>query len=369
MTVSDREALARFEALPWPDQSREEWRHTDIRALDLAAFTLGEGGSTNSTVGPALEGPAGELGDWLGSGGVSDYEEKLVALNAAYADVRFVRVPRGMHVEAPVEATHMIRPGGGFFPRSIIVVEEGASLTYVDRYAAPEGGADALCIAAVEIYAGQGAIVDYVSLQDWPQNVWHFGIQRAIVGRDATVRSLAATLGGKLSRSVVQCVLDGQGARAEMLGVYFGDHDQHIDNRTLQLHRAPDTSSELYYKGALKGSSRAIYSGLVDIEKDAKRSDAQQANRNLLLSPNASADPSPFLEIKTSEVVRATHGVSVGKPDAEVLFYLLSRGLEPAEAERLYVTGFFQELIDRVRVPGIRETLTAAVDAELELEE
>jgi Fe-S cluster assembly protein SufD len=153
------------------------------------------------------------------------------------------------------------------------------------------------------------------------------------------------------------------------LGVYFGDHEQHIDNRTLQLHRAPYTSSELYYKGALKGSSQAIYSGLVDIEKDAKQSDAQQTNRNLLLSRGASALPDPFLEIKTSEVVRATHAVSVGRPDENVLFYLQSRGLDDEAAQNVFVKGFFQEIIDRVHVPEVRASLENAVEDELALEE
>lgn len=379
LTQRRAEAFARYASLAWPDQSLEEWRHTDIRALDVARFDADGASWKVSAPGDARVRPITEAarddGDlvrqWLGSAGASEHEAKFHALNSALGTGFFVHVPRGAEVGAPVTAQwELTRSGASVFPRTVIVAEEGSSITYIDRFGgtASDDG-ETLCVASVEIYARQGANVTYVAVQDWPQNVWHFAQQRAVIERDATVRSLAATLGATLSRSVVQSVLDGQGAHAEMLGVYFGDHAQHIDNRTLQLHLGPNTSSEVYYKGALKGSSRAIYSGLVDIEKDALQADAQQANRNLLLSREASADPSPFLEIKTSEVVRATHGVSVGRPDADVLFYLLSRGLPADEAEALYVKGFFQEVIDRVRVPEIRELLERAVEDELAAED
>jgi len=183
------------------------------------------------------------------------------------------------------------------------------------------------------------------------------------------IRTLTATIGGAFTRSVTESVLAGQGSSAEMLGCYFGDHAQRIDHRTLQHHAAPNTSSDLYYKGALKGKAQAVYAGLVKIDHEAPDSDAQQQNRNLLLSDHASADASPFLEILTSEVQRATHGVSVGRPDAEVLFYLRSRGLSEESAQRLFVKGFFQEVIDRVRVGNVQRVLEDLVEAELDLEE
>ena len=412
-----RAAFERFEALPWPDQSLEEWKHTDLRKLDLDVFDpmpavndpVSASSELPSEIAAMITGARAavgvridadlvyvELSDeareagvvvnaaevvarerpelverWFGTAGVSDFEAKIEALNAAFTGGRsFIYIPRNVTLSHPIRMVRRIRhAGAAIFPRTIIVADEGASLTYVDEFGATDLGGESLCVAAVEIYAEAGATVNYHQFQDWPQTVWHFNVQRAIAARDSTVRSLAATLGGKFSRSVAQTVLDGKGAHGELLGVYFGDHDQHIDNRTLQLHRAPYTSSELYYKGALKGSSQAIYSGLVDIEKDAKQSDAQQTNRNLLLSRGASALPDPFLEIKTSEVVRATHAVSVGRPDEEVLFYLQSRGLDDEAAQNVFVKGFFQEVIDRVHVPEIRTSLEAAVEDELALED
>lgn len=412
------EALKVFEDLAWSLPTVEEWKHTDIRGLDLAAYdpepprsepvaglddvperirgrAIGQRGDRlglsiqvdADVIHRRLAGPLAEAGvvfdtigavagayedaarAALGQGGVADSDAKIAALVHAFSTGgTFLYVPRGVHIELPIQSVRWLtRDGVAVAARTVIVADENSSVTYIDHYGSDD--VDALMASTVEIYAHQAATVDYLAVQDLGQRVWHFNVQRAIVQRDANVRSLAAAIGGRTARSLVESILSGQGAHAEMLGVYFGDHDQHIDNRTLQLHRAPNTSSEVLYKGALKGSSSAVYTGLVDIEQDGVQTDASQANRNLLLSPQAKADASPFLEIKTSEVTRATHGVSVGKPDKEVLFYLASRGLDPAQAERLYVKGFFQEVIDRVPVPQIRQALEAAVEYELELED
>jgi Fe-S cluster assembly protein SufD len=366
------EAVARWESLPWPDGSVEQWRHTKLDALDLESYSPGVAAPWTADVPagvtvtplPRASGALEELARaHMGNAGVSAFEEKIHSLNAAFGTAVLVHVPRGAASDKPLTISYEAAAGALVAPRTIVVAEEASSLTLVQRFAG--GAGPALAVPVVEIYAGQASNVNHLVVQDWPQDAWHLGISRAVVGRDATLRSLVATLGARLSRSLTEAVLDGQGAHAELLGVYFGDHDQHIDNRTLQLHRAPNTSSELYYKGALTGTARAIYSGLVDIEKEAVNSDAQQANRNLLLSDGASADPSPFLEIKTSEVARASHGVSVGRPDDQVLFYLQSRGLDAADAQNLYVKGFFQEVIDRVSVAEIRALLEAAVEDEL----
>jgi Fe-S cluster assembly protein SufD len=419
LTERREEALARFDALAWPTAQEEDWRHTDLRPLDIEAFdptppqhepvsgldavpaaikdaAIGRRGDrdglaiqvdadvVHSRLRPALEQKgvvfaplsraAAEhpdlVADTLGRAGVSESDEKIAALtHAFFSGGTFLYVPRGVALELPVQSVRWItRAGLAVFPRVVIVADEGAEVTYIDHYGSADLDDPVLAAAGVEIYAQQGARVSYFALQDWAQTAWHFNVQRALIGRDATVRSLAATFGAKVSRSRVDCLLDGQGATSEMLGLYFGDHDQHIDNRSLQDHRAPHTTSDLYYKGALKGTSRSVYSGLVHIGKGAQKSDAQQANRNLLLSEGSSADPKPFLEIEANDV-RCTHGVSVGRPDREVLFYMQSRGLDADEAERVFVKGFFQEIIDRVHVPETRATLEEAIEEELALED
>lgn len=378
LTARQEQAREAFAALPWPDESIEEWKHTSLNAFDAERYTPAAPVTTIDAehgdgvrVFPLSSADPGFASEVLGRATVPDHEAKFATWNAGYSDPIVVHVPRGVAATTPVRIGPHIRHNGDvIFPHLIVLAEEGSQVTVVDGYAdPPTTRGDAACVANIEIHAEQGAIVNYISVQDHPQTVFHFALLQAFVGRDATVRTLVASIGARLSRTVNRAILDGQAAHAELLGVSFGDHQQHIDNRTLQLHRAPHTTSELYYKGALKGHARSVYSGLVDLDKDALQSDAQQANRNLMLSDHAHADATPFLEIKTSEVARATHAVSVGRPDKDVLFYLLSRGLDASNAERLFVQGFFQEIIDRVRDETVARTLEAAVEFELDLED
>lgn len=370
------EAAERFAALPWPDRSSEQWRHTDLRPLDFTAFspqvrapiTVATPDDNGLWVRP-LHVAAVERPDLvvprLEQTVRTPEEEKVRALTEAFGDGLFIHAKAGSH--ASIELSQQAVAGAAALTRVIVVAEEASEVTVISRMGG--GSGPMLSAPVVEIHAEQAANVTHLVVQDWPQTVWHLGSVIAFVGRDASVRSLVATLGGTVSRSVTEAHLIGQGGYAELLGIYFGDGEQHIDNRTLQLYRAPYARSDVYYKGALKGHASSVYSGLVDIEAEGLQADATQANRNLLLSEFARADANPFLEIKTSEVTRATHGVSVGRPDAEALFYLQSRGLDADDAERLFVTGFFQEVIDRVRVEQVREALEGAVANELALED
>jgi len=412
------ESLRRFEALPWPDPKSEAWRYTELEGFDLGVYDplpephavaptlddvpndvlagIGEVGersglaiqidadAVHMTLDPALAKQGVVIGaiggtataypdpvrDSLGHGGVSPSEEKFATLAGAFSSGgTYVYVPRGVQVALPLQSFRWIsRAGVAVFPRTVVVTEEGASVTYIDHYRSASLDGPALAAATVELYPHPNSQISYLAVQDFGPTVWHFSVQRAIVQRDATLRSLAATLGGHLSRSVVESILDEPGAHSEMLGVYFSDSDQHFDHRSLQEHRAPNTSSDLYYKGALKGRSRAVYSGLIHIAKEAQKVDSWQANRNLILSDQAKADSTPYLEIEANDV-RCAHGVSVGPPDEDQIFYLESRGLAHDEAEHLIVQGFFQEILDRVRVPEIRTTLERAVEHELLLED
>ncbi|HEX9236541.1 MAG TPA: SufD family Fe-S cluster assembly protein, partial [Actinomycetota bacterium] len=209
----------------------------------------------------------------------------------------------------------------------------------------------------------------YVSLQDWGSGVTHLSVQRAILGPDAELRSLAVTFGASLSRTEVESVLEGDGGSSEMLGVYFGGHDQHFDHRSIQDHVGSRTASDLLYKGALKGSARAIYSGTVIIQAGAHKCDAYQTNRNILLSETAKAHSIPNLEILTNDPVRCGHAASVGPVDEDTLFYIQSRGIPYEEAQRLVVFGFFQEVLDRVTLPEIKANLEEAIRQELRVRE
>jgi len=405
------EALARFDALDLPDPGSEEWRYTDLTGFSFEGLSrapahrhvenldgvpddvlaaIGEVGERDGiaiqidgdVVHRTLDAKAiragvifcdlaiaardhrGLLEDVLGAAGFPDSEAKFTSLATAMATGgTFLYVPRGAAVIVGsfrwLETENSLQAS-----RTVIIAEESSDVTFVEHSASPHHGSGSLSLSLAEIYARPASNVSYINVQDHADDVWNFHVQRAIVQRDATLRNLAATLGAKMSRSVVETMLAEQGASAKMLGVYFADGEQHFDHRSLQEHAAPNTTSELVYKGALKDSSKAVYTGSIHIAKDARRSNAEQTNRNLILSEHAKADSIPYLEIENNDV-RCAHAASVGPPDDNQVFYLRSRGLPEREAEELIVRGYFQEVLDRVSVREVRETLERAVEKEL----
>ena len=277
----------------------------------------------------------------------------------------FLYVPAGVEVALPLQSVRTLRrPGAAVFPHTLIVAEPRSRVTYIEESLSPTGERLAMNCGAVEVLAGYGSQVRVVTLQEWGQHTFHYGLQRARVLRDAVLNSLVVTLGGRLSRVEVQSVLEEEGGTSEMLGIYLGDGMQHIDHHTLQLHRAPHTNSDLLFKGALRGRARSAFSGLIKVAKGAQRTDAYQKNRNLLLSPEARADSLPNLEIEADDV-RCSHGATIGQADELQLFYLMSRGLPRDAAERLLVYGFFEEVLSRLPLPILREQIRAAVAAKV----
>ena len=406
-------AFEQFEAMPMPSPETEEWRYTDLRDLDLSPFipyAQEPRATTLDDVRPEILAAAGAVGERSGLAiqhnssvvtahiepavaakgvvftsldqalhryesmlegrlhrAVSLERSRFSALHAAFrSGGTFVHVPRDVRVELPLQTlTYADRDRLAVFPHTVIVLDEGAELTFIDRYVSPdlEG---VLSDAAVELYLGSGSKLRYVSLQDWGRGVTHLSVQRAVIGPDAELRSLVVAFGASLSRTEVESLLQGDGGSSEMLGLYFADQDQHYDFRSIQDHVGSRTASDLLYKGALKGRSSAVYTGNVVIQRDAHKCDAYQTNRNILLSETAKAHSVPNLEILTNDPVRCGHSASVGPVDEDTMFYIQSRGIPYEEAERLVVFGFFHEVLDRVTLPEVRQALEQAIADELE---
>jgi Fe-S cluster assembly protein SufD len=387
------EAWDLFEKLDLPDPKSEEWRYTDVRGFDFDRFRGPEPRSSAPELAPELQRrgvvavdftvAASRYADLLRSHFFTDVpvdEHKFTALHGAlHSDGVLCYVPAGVEVEVPLQIMRRVDGGGSTFPHTTVVVEENAALTLIDVFssaefdragrARPDRSSDAsLCSSVVEIEARRGATVNYISLQQWGRNVSHFQTQRFTGSRDSTVRSLAVNLGCGFARTQVESVLKGEGSFSEMLGLYFADSDQHFAQRTLQSHNAQHATSDLLYKGALKERSRSEYSGLIKVMKNAQGTDAYQANRNLVLSEDALARSIPQLEIEANEV-RCTHGATVSPVEEEHLFYLMSRGIDRVTAQKLVVFGFFGDVLDRIRVPTVREGLSRAIAAKVEGEQ
>jgi Fe-S cluster assembly protein SufD len=207
--------------------------------------------------------------------------------------------------------------------------------------------------------------LNLVELQSWGENIVNFTSENVQVDRGGSVDWVFGALGSRLTKNVSNLSMIGAGATGKMSGFYFTDHVQHLDHDTQQNHLAPNTTSELLFKGALTDNSRSVWQGMIYVSPEANKADGYQANRNLVLSKNARADSIPGLEILTDDV-RCTHGATVGKIDEEQVFYLTSRGMPRDDAERLIVEGFFEPIMQRIPFEGVRKRFQNAIKEKME---
>ena len=284
-------------------------------------------------------------------------EGKFSALAGAFAQNGVVLyVPKGVTVDEPLHSV-LWGPGADLAHIShiLVLVDEGASVTYVHEAASPdETGSNSLHAGIVEIQVMQDATFKFVELQSWGRHVWNFSHERARVERGGNLDWIFGAIGSRLTKNFSELDLAGEGAQGRMSGFYFTDGNQHLDHDTQQNHFAPHTTSDLLFKGALKGKSRSVWQGMIYVAPGAQKTDGYQANRNLVLSEGARADSIPGLEILADDV-RCTHGATVGKLEAEPLFYLKSRGIPQNEAEKIVVEGFFDPIFQRIPFEGVRE--------------
>ena len=306
-------------------------------------------------------GPDEALGSVLGTA-----PDGLVEWTLALAPTPItIRVRRGAVVEAPILVrSTAIAPGGLSAPRVLVVVEEGAQATVVELQRS--GDDEALVLPLIELDVADRARLAYTTVQQHGSRTWQLASQVARVGQEGSLTSALVALGGDYARVRTDCRLEGRGASGDLLAAYFGERDQSLDFRTFQDHRAPDTSSDLLFKGAVGGRSRSIYTGLITVRPEARGTNAFQTNRNLKLSNEAWAESVPNLEIQNNDV-HCSHASTVGPIDDEQRFYLESRGVPPDQAERLVVSGFFADVLSRMAAPAaVLAEVTQAIEARLD---
>ncbi|MCO5217420.1 MAG: Fe-S cluster assembly protein SufD [Thermomicrobiales bacterium] len=404
------DAFAIYEQLPMPARTDEEWRRTDLRMLKPEHFAIETALQTQSgTLETILSGSehqmqfgaadqraglsvvsdhgtvwheAGELPEGVIftdlTTAVSEHPDlvreyfmtqavpadfgKFQALHAAlWQTGTFLYVPEGVTVDLPFRSFALqTTTGTSLFTHSLVVVEKQAEAFFVDAFQSDTAEEASFTSAVVELFLADDAKLRYVQVQDWGRHVWNFMTQRAILGTDSELKSLEVTLGSRFTKNSIGSHLRGENALAEMLGIYFGDQKQFFDHHTWQLHESPYATSDLEFKGALKEGARSVYSGLIKVEEGAQKTDAFQQNRNLVLDRTSRADSIPNLEIAANDV-RCTHGATVSQVEEEHLFYLESRGIPRAEAQKLVVEGFFRPVIDRIPVEEIQDFLQGAI--------
>ncbi|MGW0081675.1 Fe-S cluster assembly protein SufD [Streptomyces sp. NPDC003393] len=350
---------------PVPHGREEEWRFTPLERLrglhDGTATATGTGvkvdvqapdGVTVETVGrdDARLGRAGMPVDRVAAQAYSSFEQAGV-----------VTVPKETVLTEPIRiAVH----GEGGVAYGHQVIELGA---FAEAVVVIDHTGDAVLAANVEYVLGDGAKLTVVSVQDWDDKAVHVAQHNALIGRDASFKSVVVTFGGDLVRLHPRVTYAGTGGEAELYGLYFTDSGQHQEHRLLVTHNTPHCKSNVAYKGALQGDgAHAVWIGDVLIEAKAEGTDTYEMNRNLVLTDGARVDSVPNLEIETGEIVGAGHASATGRFDDEQLFYLMARGIPEHEARRLVVRGFFAELVQQIGVTDIEERLLAKIEEELE---
>lgn len=390
-----RAAYTRFAGLPLPRRTDEAWRFSTLGGIGLstggapagaavpelpqiaatARLTFAGNKLQHSTGLPADLVAKGVIVTTLADAARQDRDlaqahfmaqpqrlgsEKFAALHTAFlGDGAFIYVPKGVELKDPIIVTHS-GTGGAIFPHTLVVLEDNASATVVDLF----GGPTALAVGANDLYAGHGSRLSYVGVQQWPETALSFQLNSTVVRRDARVQSLNVHLGGRQSRHESLSQLQAPGSFSEMLALTVATGKQEFDQRTLQVHQAPNTKSDLLYKNALLGAAKTIFSGLIIVDPDAQQTDAYQSNRNLVLSEDAEANSLPGLEIQANDV-RCTHGATTSRIDPEQEFYLRARGIPPTMAHELLMFGFFEEVLNRLANEPLHDALRGLIETKI----
>lgn len=410
LTELRREAWQYAESIAWPERRHEEWIRTDIRMFQLEKYGLPatESPVAGSIAPGSMDGQGiHQLLDGVDVGGrietldshvvsesldmdLSDRgivfgnlsrlceesadlirphlltafdtrHDKFAALHAAFmAGGQFLYVPRGVVVDRPLHIGSMLSDGGSDTTHTLIVLDEGAEATVLHESNSTDPDAAGLHLGGVEIIQKPGSHLRYVNLQEWGHKTYHFAQQKAIVDRDCTLQWTLAAMGSLLSKVNQSVDLIGPGADSQVNGVMFTEGRQHLAYHTQQYHRAPNCHSDFLYKSAQQDKSRTVWRGMIKVDPIAQKTDGYQRNDNLVLSESSRADSIPGLEIEADDV-RCTHGSTTAKVDEEQIFYARCRGFTRKEATRMIVSGFFQQIFDRISIESVREALGAAI--------
>jgi Fe-S cluster assembly protein SufD len=357
---------------PLPDQKTKGWEFTDLSGLDLDSY---EPGSAEASIGAAAGAVVLPLKEASESrpelvegrlGSLAPADDPFVARNDMdWSDGVLVHVPAGVRVEEPIRIEVPLSESGSALNwRTLIVLEEGAEAEVWEHWSSPSDDVDALLNSVVELNVGQAATLRYLNTQDISESAWIFATQRAQVERDGRLDWTALGFGSANGKVRMETRLAGPGSEARVTGGYAGGPGQHLDYDTTQEHAAPNTNSDLAFRGVLAAGSTAVWRGMIRVDPGAQQTDAFQESRNLLLSTEAHADAIPGLEIEADDV-RCTHAAAVAQVDREQLFYLTSRGLGEAEAKSLIIEGFLESLVERLAEGPVRDEISAALERRL----
>ena len=400
-------AWEEFEAEPTPTRGNELWRFSSVKNLGLDDYVtpptfsgdplaltrphefpnpagriifanevpvtaelldpaLESAGVIFTTLSEALEKHSDRLREHFMTQPAKLGSAKFAALHKSVVQAgTFLWVPRGVEIRDPFEVFHLVQGDwSAVFPHTLIIAEDNSRVTLLEHFISANPEDRGLACGVNDLVLKPGSKLNYVSIQEWSKNFVSVQVNSTLAARDSAALNLAMNFGGKYSRLESISRMTDRGARSDMLAISVARGDQEFDQRTLQDHQQPDTTSDLLYKNALHDRSRTIFSGLIKVEPGAHRTDAYQKVRNLLLSDDAEANSMPGLEILADDV-RCTHGATSGQVEPEELFYLKSRGIDDLAAKRLIARGFLNEVVDRLPDEQLSEYLHQQIEARL----
>ena len=396
---------AKFAALGIPTVRDEEWRFTNVTALNSIDFALGGpisgaadrlngfaytdapvrlvivNGRFEATLSRTKGLPAGVIAGSLAValkdhadvvqryfGQLADFSARaFVALNTAFVqDGAFIHVPDGVIAETPIHVIYVAGADGSTVmahPRTLIVAGAGSQVRVVESYIGA-AGETYFTNAVSEVFVGENAGVDHYKVQEESLDAFHIATLHTHTSRNSRFSSHSFTLGGKVVRNDANAILDGEGGDCTLNGLYLADRDRLVDNHTAIDHAKPHCGSHEVYKGILGGASRAVFNGKIIVRQDAQKTDAKQTNRALLLTNGATINTKPQLEIFADDV-KCTHGAAIGQLDEDAIFYLRARGLNYAEARDMLIHAFAGQILEGVKIDPLRQALEAKLFEQL----
>ena len=401
------QAWDEFEAEPFPVRTNELWRFSSLKNLSLDGYisaaefsgdasclteqreflnpagriifanetllsaqlldpALKRAGVIFTTLSQALEKHSDLLREHFMAQPARLGSAKFAALHKAVVKAgAFLWVPRGVEIEAPFEVFHLVQGDlATAFPHTLIIADDNSRVTLLEHFVSANPEHRGFACGVNDLVLKPGSKLTYVSIQEWSRNFVSVQVNSTVAAKDSAAINLALNFGGKYSRLESVSRMVDRGARSDMLAISVARGEQEFDQRTLQDHLKPDTTSDLLYKNTLRDQARTIFSGLIKVEPGAHRTDAYQKVRNLLLSDEAEANSMPGLEILADDV-RCTHGATSGQVEPEELFYLKSRGIDDLAAKRLIARGFLNEVVDRLPDEQLSEYLHRQIEAQL----
>ena len=371
-------AFSKFLEFPMPSPGDEGWKYTNIMDLDLNSVEVSgqeivfpsindediENGVIFCNIKEALAKHFDILREHFPMSLIKE-NDKVEAMHSAFwNDGIFIYVPKNTELKVPLRNNFIVNGKGGIFSHTLIIVDDNSTLTYIEEHNSKDGEYKAIRNDAVEIYVGKNSCVNFYNFQNWENNVINMTNWKGHLDRDSRLNWIFGQFGGTFSRIKAETIFAGEGSESKCYGVFYGTDEQKYDFTTDSFHNVPNTTGDILVKGVLDQKATSVYRGMIKILKGAQNTNSYLSDHSLILSKDAVSNSIPSLEIDANEV-SASHGATLGKPDEEEIFYLMSRGLNKKEAEKLIILGYFSPIINALSVDDLKEKYNNALSSKV----